>query len=88
MEASFFDQKLQTYAVLSLIFGSELRAVSGKSVLGNTTPPLSRPAKQFLGMMGVALGCFPALSYAGGPVWIIAAAAAAVGTWLWGPWQG
>jgi Na+/H+ antiporter NhaD/arsenite permease-like protein len=54
-----------TYAVLRIIFRSELQMVSAKSVLGNTPATLSRPAKQFLGIMVVALGCFPALSYAG-----------------------
>ena len=59
---------LTTYAVLRLIFRSELHTASGKSDLGIPPPILSRPAKQFLGVMIVALGCFPALSYAGGPV--------------------
>jgi arsenical pump membrane protein len=43
---------------------------------------LSRPAKQFIGFMVVALGCYPVLSYAGGPVWAVAAASATVGVWL------
>jgi arsenical pump membrane protein len=73
---------LTTYAVLRLIFRSELHTASGKSDLGIPPPILSRPAKQFLGVMIVALGCFPALSYAGGPVWVIAAVAATLGAWL------
>ena len=32
--------------------------------------------------MVVALSCYPVLSYAGGPVWAVAAGSAAVGVWL------
>lgn len=70
-----------TYAVLRLVFGRHLSA--GAEVSGeHRSPALSRAAKQFLLVLGLGLGAYPVLSYAGGPVWIAAAATAAAGLWL------
>jgi arsenical pump membrane protein len=74
-----------SYLVLRSIFWRQLHAVPG-SEIGSTSkssaPVLSRPGKVYLATMVVALGCYPALSYAGGPVWAVAVGSAAFGVWL------
>jgi len=70
------------YAILCVIFRQQLRSPERGVAERVAVPMLSQPAKQFIGLMVVALGCYPALSYAGGPVWAVAAATATVGLWL------
>jgi arsenical pump membrane protein len=43
---------------------------------------LSPPAKQFVGVLVAASVCYPVFSYAGGPVWAVAATSGAFGVWL------
>ena len=69
------------YAVLRLIFHRHLASVQARAE-STRAPGLSQPGKQFLGLLAVTLGCYPALSYAGGPVWAVAAASAGLGIWL------
>ncbi len=71
-----------TYAVLRAIFRRQLHSADAGQTGSIAVPQLSRPGKQFLAVMVVALGCYPALSYAGGPVWAVAAASAILGIWL------
>src|SRR5262249_42637402 len=73
---------LTAYAVLRFIFRRELNAPETGHGTSCYRLGLSRPAKQFIAVLAVALGCYPVLSYAGGPVWAVAAASAAVGVWL------
>jgi arsenical pump membrane protein len=73
---------LTAYAVLRFIFRRQLNAPETGQGTSCHRLGLSRPAKQFIGVLVVALGCYPVLSYAGGPVWAVAAASAAVGVWL------
>ena len=71
-----------TYAILRLVFRGQLRAPSLADRTGaEPAARLSGPAKQFATIMLVVLGSYPALSYAGWPVWIVALAGAALG-WL------
>ena len=71
-----------TYAVLRLLFSRQLAFTEPGKIQRIITPGLSRAAKQFLIVMAVALGAYPLLSYAGGPVWSVAASAAATGVAL------
>ncbi len=71
-----------TYAVLRAIFRRQLHSADAGKTGSIAVPRLSRPGRQFLAVMVVALGCYPALSYAGGPVWAVAAASATLGIWL------
>jgi arsenical pump membrane protein len=78
-----------TYAVLHVLFSRQLAFMNPditQEIIDTTQekidPVLSRPAKQFLIVMAVALGAYPLLSYAGGPVWGVAASAAAIGVAL------
>jgi arsenical pump membrane protein len=73
---------LTAYAVLCAIFRHQLHSADVRKTGSIAVPQLSWPGKQFLAVMVVALGCYPALSYAGGPVWAVAAASATVGIWL------
>jgi arsenical pump membrane protein len=73
---------LTAYAILRFIFRRQLNATEKYATARPPSPPLSQPAKQFVGLMLVALGCYPALPYGGGPIWAIAAASAALGVAL------
>src|SRR5713226_3546555 len=73
---------LTAYAVLRVIFRRQLDSTEEGKIASLQPARLSRPAKQFIGFMVVALSCYPVLSYAGGPVWAVAAASATVGVWL------
>jgi arsenical pump membrane protein len=73
---------LTAYAVLRFIFRRQLTAPEKGQGTSFHRLGLSGPAKQFIGVLVVALGCYPVLSYAGGPVWAVAAASAAVGVGL------
>lgn len=70
---------ITTYAVLRLLFSPQLTFTEPERTEQIIDTVLSRPAKQFLIVMAVALGAYPLLSYAGGPVWSVAASAAAAG---------
>jgi arsenical pump membrane protein len=70
------------YAILRLIFRRELQSTGNGQAASEWAADLSRPGKQFLGLLAVALGCYPVLSYAGGPVWAVAAVSAACGVLL------
>jgi arsenical pump membrane protein len=70
------------YAVLRVIFRHQLNSTEKDKIATCTPAGLSRSAKQFVGLMVVALGCYPVLSHAGGPVWAVAAAGATLGVWL------
>jgi arsenical pump membrane protein len=71
------------YAILRAVFRRRLLGDTGGGEAGRSTAPrLSRPAKQFLALFAAALGAYPALSYAGGPVWAVAAGSAALGAWM------
>ena len=70
------------YAVLRAVFRRQLHSADAGKTGSIAVPRLSRPGRQFLAVMVVALGCYPALSYAGGPVWAVAAASATLGIWL------
>lgn len=74
---------ITAYALLRLLFRHQLEApkLQGDSPTVPTLQ-LARAAKQFLGLMAMTLGCYPALSYAGGPVWAVAAASALFGVLL------
>ena len=73
---------ITAYAVLRLIFHHQFRSTEAATAIRLKNVTLSAPAKQFLALMLVALGSYPALSYAGGPVWIVAASTAVLGTAL------
>lgn len=73
---------ITAYSVLRVVFHSELHFGKTNESISAHTPELSAPAKQFLGLLVTALGCYPLLSYVGGPVWAVAAASAALGAWL------
>jgi arsenical pump membrane protein len=73
---------LTTYAILRLIFRRQLNSPRIGVIAGPPRPVLSRPAKQFGGLVLVALGCYPALSYGCGPVWAVAAVSAMLGVGL------
>ena len=71
-----------TYAILWFVFRGQLQAPSLADRIGPVpATKLSRPAKQFAAIMLLVLGSYPALSYAGSPVWIVALAGAAL-CWL------
>jgi arsenical pump membrane protein len=72
---------ITTYAILRLVFRRQVR-LTGEGKTQPLKAELSPPAKQFLALMAVALGSYPILSYAGGPVWSVAASTAAVGVVL------
>jgi arsenical pump membrane protein len=68
---------ITTFLILRAIFARQLRWDPAERPAG-AAPPRSLPphTKQFLALMAVALGSYPALSYAGGPIWAVAAASA------------
>jgi arsenical pump membrane protein len=71
------------YAILRIVFRRQLR--EGNRIRHRTSEPapmLSPLAKQFIGVLVAASGCYPVLSYAGGPVWAVAAASGTLGVWL------
>lgn len=77
-----------TYVILRLIFRRQLQAGSLADQTGaRPATRLSRPAKQFGVIMLLTLGSYPALCYAGLPVWGVALAGAASG-WLVAWWHG
>ena len=69
---------ITAYLMLRLIFRRQLGS-AGPGAPSCRDVALSPPGKQFLALMLVSLGSYPILSYAGGPVWIVAAATAALG---------
>jgi arsenical pump membrane protein len=76
---------ITSYLVLRIIFRRQLHAVPGCETGSASKPPvpvLSRPGKIYLATMVAALGCYPALSYADGPVWAVAVGSATFGVWL------
>jgi len=73
---------ITAYAVLRVVFRRELRLGGPSASMRAPAPKLSAPAKQFLVLLVTALGCYPLLSYVGGPVWAVATASAALGAWL------
>jgi arsenical pump membrane protein len=72
---------ITTFLVLRVFFHRQLNSVIAGTESARA-PRLSRPGRQFLGLLVVALGCYPALSYAGGPVWAVAVASAGLGVLL------
>lgn len=70
------------YAILRTVFRRALLAPGPGSARRGASAVLSLPGKQFLLLMAAALGSYPVLSHAGGPVWIVAAAAALCGVAL------
>lgn len=70
------------YFMLSVIFRRELRSNEGGTSDSLGAPRLSRPAKQFLAVMVATLASYPALTYAGGPLWAVAVGSAIAGLWL------
>jgi len=72
---------ITAYTVLCLVFRVPLRLTVG-SVVGRERVTLSRPARQFLAVLALALAAYPTLSYAGGPVWAVAAGTAILGVGL------
>ena len=60
------------YAVLRAVFRFQLRGAEPVPMTRPRGPGLSRAGVQFIALLVVALGCYPALSYAGGPIWIVA----------------
>jgi arsenical pump membrane protein len=73
---------LTAYAILRLIFHNQLNLAEKGATAGFPRPGLSRPATPFVGLVLVSLGCYPVLSYGGGPVWAVAAAGATLGVGL------
>jgi arsenical pump membrane protein len=73
---------LMAYAILRLIFHRQLKSTEKGVTAISPRLTLSRPAKQFVGLVLIALGCYPALSYGCGPVWAVAAASATLGIGL------
>ena len=73
---------ITAYAVLRVVLRRELGSGDMSASISAPVPKLSGPAKQFLVLLVTALGCYPLLSYVGGPVWAVATASAALGTWL------
>ena len=74
-----------SYLILRTVFRRQLHAVPGwetRSTSKPSLPVLSQPGKIHLATMVAALGCYPALSYAGAPVWAVAAGSATFGVWL------
>jgi arsenical pump membrane protein len=74
-----------SYLILRTVFRRQLHAVPGwetRSTSKPSLPILSQPGKIYLATMVAALGCYPALSYAGAPVWAVAAGSATFGVWL------
>lgn len=74
-----------SYLVLRMVFRRQLHAIPGLetgSTFKPSMPILSQPAKIYLTTMVAALGCYPALSYVGGPVWVVAVGSATFGVWL------
>jgi arsenical pump membrane protein len=70
------------FLMLRVVFRRELRAAEDGAIQNRDVPCLSRPARQFLAVMAMALVSYPALTYAGGPLWAVAVASAIVGLWL------
>ena len=71
-----------TYAILRLVFRGQLEAPSVADRAGiKSATRLSGPAKQFAMIMIIFMISYPALSYAGWPVWVVAIVGAALG-WL------
>lgn len=66
-----------TYLILKILFSRELGepcASAGRHV--QDAAALPRHSKQFFVMMLISLGAYPALSYVGGPVWLVATSSA------------
>jgi arsenical pump membrane protein len=60
------------YLVLRVIFAREMRPEAGEHVLDSAVAgPLPPRSKQLLALMLISVGAYPALSYAGGPVWVV-----------------
>lgn len=76
------------YAVLHFLFHDALGRTSHREEASKSQQiSLSKPAWCFLIVMVVSLACYPALSFLGGPVWAVAASAAAFGVgvcWRYG----
>lgn len=72
---------LSTYIVLRIIFNKRINTPD-HAVSIFPMGQLSFPAKLFIGLMVLALGAYPILSYANGPVWAVAAVSAILGMWL------
>jgi len=70
---------ITTLAVLHLVFYRQLRFAEPQRKQRIDYAVLSRPARQFLILIALALGSYPVLSHAGGPVWCVAASVAAAG---------
>lgn len=72
---------ITAYLMLRLVFRRQLRAAIPAAPRRRDVR-LSSGGTQFLALMLVSLGSYPVLSYAGGPVWIVAAATAVLGVAL------
>lgn len=70
------------YVILRAVFQRQLRAAGPVLMARAPRPGLSRAGKQFLALLAVTLGCYPALSYAGGPIWLVALASATLAVLL------
>lgn len=76
------------YGILRILFRGPLRRTIPQSDTGRSNDrSLTPPARLFLIAMILSLACYPALSFAGGPVWAVAAAIAVFGAglcWIYG----
>lgn len=65
--------------VLKVLFSKELRAASASGARDlHQQAGLPEHSKQFLALMLISFGAYPALSYVGGPVWVVSTLGAAV----------
>jgi arsenical pump membrane protein len=71
------------YAILRFLFRQSLRrTLPRQEATQHNVPSLTAPARVFLVVMILSLACYPALSFEGGPVWVVAAGIAAFGAGL------
>jgi arsenical pump membrane protein len=71
------------YGILRWLFRGPLeRTVRDEAATTSAATPLTVPARWFLVVLVLSLACYPALSFAGGPVWAVAAGIAAFGVGL------
>ena len=74
---------ISAYVTLRLLFDRQLRSNEATTThRPDVVATLSPAGKQFLGLLLAALGSYPAMTYARGPVWIVAASTASLGVAL------
>jgi arsenical pump membrane protein len=71
-----------TYLLLRAVFRHELRGSCEGVLVAGAAPALSLAARQFIVAMALSLACYPVLTYAGAPLWPVAAGTAAYGLFL------